>query len=355
MSEPTLEPVFAEKVVMITGAGGTIGQELTQQILSQRPAKLVLFDHSEIALYTAEKDLRARALAADVALVPVLGSVGDERQVRGTLSRHGVEAVLHAASYKHVPLIESNPAAAVVNNVFGTRTLALAARDYGVGHFIYLSSEKASQPDGVMAATKRLAESVVLDIAERAQHTRYSVVRFGNVLNSSGSVIPLFEDQIAKGGPITLTDEEVSRFFISVSEAAHLVLAAASRSVGGELFTLDMGTAVQIQALARSMIESAGLTVRDSETPNGDIEIAEIGLRAGDSLHNAQSIAAGMVTTDHQRILKAQPALLSEIEVAKALRDLGAALDSQNEDAIADVLLRKVAEAEPQNADREAR
>ncbi len=255
-------------------------------------------------------------------MIPVLGSVPDTRLVRRVLSDHGVEVVLHAAAYKHVPLVEANPLAGLANNVMGTATLAREAREAGVNRFILISSDTAVRPTNVMGASKRLAELAVQDLAERSQGTVFAMVRFGNVLGSSGSVIPLFQDQITRGGPLTVTHEDVTRYFMTVQEAVRLVLRAASFAKGGEVFVLDMGAPVAIRNLARHVIEASGYTVRDAANPSGDIEIMITGLRPGEKLHEELLIGEGFLTTTHEKIFAAREARLSEIEVASALRSL---------------------------------
>ena len=257
-----------------------------------------------------------------IELVPVLGSVTDPRQVRRVLADHEVQVVLHAAAYKHVPLVEANPLPGLANNVFGTRTLARAAADQGVERFILISSDKAVRPTNVMGASKRLAELVVQDQAARGGDTIFTMVRFGNVLGSSGSVIPLFQEQIARGGPVTVTDPRVKRYFMTISEAVQLVLQAGSKAKGGEVFVLDMGEPISILQLARQVIEAAGYAVRDETRPDGDIEINIIGLRPGEKLEEELTICEELITTGHPKIFCAREAVLSEIEVAGFLRTL---------------------------------
>jgi len=333
---------YRDKTVLISGAGGSIGSELCRQILNCRPARLVLMELSEFALYSIDRELMALAEGTGCEIVPVLGSVTDRRQVRSTLEQYGVQVVLHAAAYKHVPLVQANPVAGLVNNVLGTRTLALAARAAGVERFILISTDKAVRPEGVMGASKRLAELVVGDLARRSSHTIFSMVRFGNVLGSSGSVIPLFQEQISRGGPVTVTDARVTRYFMTVQEAAQLVLRAGSMATGGEIFVLDMGQPVAIRKLARQVIEASGYTVRDVENPEGDIEIVFTGMRPGEKLHEELSIGEGLVTTAHPKIFQAREDILSEFEIARALRALRISLISGNPDHVRNEALRLV-------------
>lgn len=320
--------------VLITGAGGSIGSELCRQVLSCRPARVILFELNEFALYSIDQELRSLSAVTQTEIVPILGSVSDSRQVRQVLERHQVDVVLHAAAYKHVPLVEENPAAGAKNNVMGTQTIAQAALQAGVGHFILVSSDKAVRPTNVMGATKRMAEMIVQDLASRSQSTCFAIVRFGNVLGSSGSVVPLFQEQIARGGPITVTHDQVSRYFMTVQEAVQLVLLAGSLAKGGEVFVLDMGKPVLIRDLARQMIEASGFTVRDAKNPSGDIEIVTIGLRPGEKLREELLIAEGMATTPHPKILCAPETGLSQIELAAMLKALQSAIDGGDPSAI---------------------
>lgn len=324
---------YAGRSVLVSGAGGSIGSELCRQVLACRPARIVLFELSELALYTVDQDLRPLAEEVGIELVPVLGSVTDQRVVRRVLTDYKVDVVLHAAAYKHVPLVEANPLVGMANNVLGTATLAREARETGVKRFILVSSDKAVRPTNVMGASKRLAELVVKDLAERSPGTVFSMVRFGNVLGSSGSVVPLFQEQIARGGPVTLTHTDVTRYFMTVQEAARLVLLAGSYAHGGEVYVLDMGQPVLIRTLARQVIEASGYSVRDESNPDGDIEIVNVGLRAGEKLHEELLIGEGLLTTPNPKILCALEDGLSEIEVASALRGLKAAVAAGDPEA----------------------
>lgn len=324
---PGVCDVYTGRRVLISGAGGTIGSELCRQLLACQPDCLVLYEINELALYTIEKELGTLTEDLAIEIVPVLGSVNDGAQLRATMLEHGVDIVLHAAAYKHVPMVERNEVAGLRNNVLGTKTIAEAAREMGVARFILISSDKAVRPTSVMGASKRLAELIVQDLATRSDTTRFAMVRFGNVLGSSGSVLPLFQEQIAKGGPVTLTHDRVTRYFMTVSEAARLVLLAGGFARGGDVFVLDMGLPVPIRRLARQMIEGAGYTVKDAENPCGDIEIQVTGLRPGEKLHEELLIGSDMLTTPHPKILRAQETFLSEIEVANALRDLRQAVE----------------------------
>ncbi len=330
-----LPDCYTSKVVMVTGAGGSIGSELCRQVLDHHPAKLVLYELSELALYNADMELRQLSEGADIEIVPILGSITEPRQVRKVLEEHGVQIILHAAAYKHVPLVEANPLAGLVNNVFGTQTLAEQAAKAGIERFILISSDKAVRPANIMGASKRLAEQVVQDLARNraeASATVFSMVRFGNVLGSSGSVVPLFQDQLSRGGPLTVTDRNVARYFMTVQEAVRLVLQAGAMAQGGEVFVLDMGKPVPILQLARQIIETAGYTVRDEANPDGDIEIAITGLRPGEKMTEELTLSGNLLGTRHPKIFSTHESGLSEVELASALRRLREAFVASSED-----------------------
>lgn len=333
---------FTGRAILVTGAGGSIGSELCRQLLMNSPAKLVLYELSELALYTIEMELRDLAQAAGTQIVPILGSVTDARLARKVLGDHQIDVVLHAAAYKHVPMVEANPLTGLANNVLGTATIARAAQEAGVQRFILISSDKAVRPANVMGASKRLAELVVQDLANRSKTTIFAMVRFGNVLGSSGSVVPLFQDQIARGGPVTVTHHDVTRYFMTPQEAGHLVLRASSFAKGGEVFVLDMGLPKPVRDLARQLIETAGYTVRDKHNPDGDIEIIFTGLRPGEKLVEELLIGEGFLTTAHEKIFAAHEASLSEIEVAAALRGIREAMAHADDTAARAVIERWV-------------
>ena len=334
---------YAGRVILITGAGGSIGSELCRQLLARAPAKLVLCEISELALYTIDMELRALLRRQKTEIIPVLGSITDADLMARVMATHRVQVVLHAAAYKHVPLVEKNPVVGMSNNVLGTQVLAQAAANAGVERFILISSDKAVRPQNMMGASKRMAELVVQDLASRSKgRTVFTMVRFGNVMGSSGSVIPLFQDQIQKGGPVTLTHREVTRFFMTIPEAAKLVLVAGSFAAGGDVFVLDMGDPISIYDLARQMIGAAGYAVRDAANPDGDIEIQITGLRPGEKIHEELLIGEGQLTTPHPKILQANEAALSEIEVASALKALRRAIEAADEVALRAVVARWV-------------
>ncbi len=327
---PEIDRTYAGKSIMVTGAGGSIGSELCRQFIKCGIRKLVLFEHSEFALYAVDRKLHDSAKQAGIELIPVLGSVTDRVRVESAICVNNVQIVFHAAAYKHVPLVEINELTGLYNNVIGTRNVAKAARKFGVERFILISTDKAVRPTNIMGSSKRLAELVIQDMASRWHGTLFSMVRFGNVLGSSGSVIPLFQEQIAKGGPVTVTDENVTRYFMTINEASRLVLLAGSFARGGDVFVLDMGDPVRIYDLARSMIELSGRTVRSANKQHGDIAIEFTGLRPGEKLYEELLIGDHMLATPHKKILRAREIALSEIEVANAIRDLKVAYDSDD-------------------------
>jgi FlaA1/EpsC-like NDP-sugar epimerase len=298
---------LAGQVVLVSGAGGSIGGELTRQIVVQRPRQLLLLDHNEFGLYAIHQELQgmcaARGLAVE--LTPLLGSVANYERLLSICNKHQPATVYHAAAYKHVPLVEDNAGEGVANNVFGTLNMARAAQASGVKRFVLISTDKAVRPTNIMGATKRMAELVLQALAADGGHTCFTMVRFGNVLDSSGSVVPLFRRQLAAGGPLTVTHPDVTRYFMTIPEAAQLVLQAGAMAQGGDVFVLDMGEPVKIMDLAQRMAQLSGLTVRNEQNPTGDIEIAVTGLRPGEKLYEELLIGANPERTGHPRIMKA--------------------------------------------------
>ncbi|SEN18457.1 Polysaccharide biosynthesis protein [Roseovarius tolerans] len=345
---PDVNDVYSGRRILVTGAGGSIGSELCRQLVQCRPTRLILMDHGEHVLFQIERELRD--LAPDLEIIPILGSVCDAALVNVLMRAKKIDVVLHAAAYKHVPLVESNAIEGMRNNVIGTRTVANAAREAGVERFILVSTDKAVRPTSVMGASKRFAEMIVQDLATRSDKTRFSMVRFGNVLGSSGSVIPVFADQIARGGPVTLTHPEVTRYFMTIPEAVRLVLLAGSFARDGDVFVLDMGEPVAIQDIARRMIEASGYSVRDAANPRGDIEIEITGLRPGEKLHEELLIGSDMLTTPHPRILRAQEGHLSEIELAKALKSLSEAIETRDVTLLRSILAQWIEQVEADEA-----
>ena len=327
------------KVVLVTGAGGSIGSELCRQIVSLNPAVLLLVEQSEFALYELHQELLSRT--PTFKLVPLLASVQDSHRMHEILSTWSPHTVYHAAAYKHVPMVEHNPAEGLKNNVLGTLTTAMAALENGVSDFVLISTDKAVRPTNVMGTSKRLAEMVLQALAVESSVTRFSMVRFGNVLGSSGSVVPLFRQQIKEGGPITLTHGEVTRYFMTIPEAAQLVIQAGAMARGGDVFVLDMGEPVRIMELARRMVELSGLRVRDSEDPEGDIEIQVTGLRPGEKLYEELLIGNQPESTIHPRIMKAHEDFLEWSKLDSKLDTLTVALNT-NDVGLTRLLLRQL-------------
>lgn len=328
---PAVAKAYAGRSVLVTGAGGSIGSELCRQIINCRPSRLILLDHSEFALYTIDRDIAEAALAAGVELVAKLGSVTDQAFLTPLFREQDIDIVLHAAAYKHVPMVECNELVGAQNNVIGTHLLAATACRAGVERFILVSTDKAVRPTNVMGATKRLAELVIQHLQARHSDVTLSMVRFGNVLGSSGSVLPLFQRQIEEGGPVTVTHPDVTRFFMTIPEAARLVLLAGAYAEGADVFVLDMGEPVRIYDIARRMIALAGRKVYDPEEASGDIEIVFSGLRPGEKLFEELLIDDDSLRpTPHPKILRAQEAALSELAFQKMIRGLTVAIEEES-------------------------
>ncbi|MBU0834715.1 MAG: polysaccharide biosynthesis protein [Alphaproteobacteria bacterium] len=328
-----LDKALAGKIVMVTGAGGSIGSELCRLIIRRKPAKLILLEASEYALYRIEQEL---AVAGNQIVVPVLGSVTDAKTVERAIRSHNVQVLYHAAAHKHVPLVEANVLEGIRNNVFGTLTVATAAAQLNVESFVLISSDKAVRPTNVMGATKRWAELVVRQIAIEArakpEKQVFCAVRFGNVIGSNGSVVPLFKQQIAKGGPVTITDPDMTRYFMAIPEAAELIVQAGALSQGGDVFLLDMGEPVRIGDLAENMIRLAGFSIRDAHNPESGIAIEVIGKRPGEKLfeelfydrNNAQ-------LTRHPKIMRADSTAIASYDIAGWLQKLEHAIAAEDE------------------------
>jgi len=360
---PDLELMAAQvrgKVVMITGAGGSIGSEITRQLLQLKPKTLVLFDVSEAALYEISLEIerlqrRLRSEAEDdaseeTAVVQVLGTVLDRKLVTRTIEGCGVEVIYHAAAYKHVPIVEVNPFTGLQNNTFGTLIVAEAAKELGVERFVLVSSDKAVRPTNVMGASKRLAELVLQALAQESASTIFTMVRFGNVLDSSGSVVRLFRDQIKAGGPVTVTHPDVVRYFMSMPEAAQLVIQAGAMATGGEVFVLEMGTPVKIDDLARTMIRLSGRELSDDDNPDGDIAVEYVGLRQGEKLYEELLIGENTTGTNHPRIFKNSEPILSYEELIAALERLDDAIQKVDEAELQEMLHATVEGYKPTGA-----
>jgi len=344
---------IAEKVVMVTGAGGSIGSEICRQIIQLKPAKLVLLELNEFGLYSIDKELNhslsliKEKITFDI--VPVLGSVVDERRVRKVCEAFNVQTIYHAAAYKHVPLVEQNSCEAIKNNVFGTLSIAQAAIKEKVETFVLISTDKAVRPTNTMGATKRFAELVLQALSlEKNHNTRFTMVRFGNVLGSSGSVIPLFREQIARGGPVTVTDSRIIRYFMTIPEAAQLVIQAGAMGLGGDVFVLDMGEPIRIVDLAKRMINLSGLEVLDENHPNGEIEISFTGLRPGEKLYEELLIGDNVSDTAHCRIMRAEEEVIAWADLNGRLKRLMTALENDDFEGVRDVLKQSVSGFVPQ-------
>jgi len=360
---------LAGKVVLVTGAAGSIGSELCRQILQEHPTRLVLVEHSEFGLYTLQQELQQLCLrlagrsGIDVELVPLLANVRDYTRMLEIFRAYRPHSVFHAAAYKHVPLVEHNPAEGIANNVLGTFSAARAAVETGVSQFVLVSTDKAVRPTNVMGASKRLAEMALQALSAMpaltfeegsppsSNSTCFSMVRFGNVLGSSGSVVPLFRRQIESGGPITLTHAEVTRYFMTIPEAAQLVLQAGAMAEGGEVFVLDMGEPIKIIDLARRMVKLSGFTVRDESRPDGDIAIEVTGLRPGEKLYEELLIGDNPAPTVHPRILKAHEDFVPWPEFRADLEQLQRAVAANDTAALRAILLKHVSGFTPDAQD----
>jgi FlaA1/EpsC-like NDP-sugar epimerase len=337
--------------VLITGAGGSIGSELCRQIVNQQPSFVVLYELSEFALYQIEKEL-IQNLDSNIKLIPILGNVLDQALLEKVMNLYSIDTVYHAAAYKHVPIVEENIIAGVKNNLLGTWFIAEAALKCGIKNFVLISSDKAVRPTNVMGASKRFAELVLQAMAYREQNTsitRFTMVRFGNVLGSSGSVIPVFKQQIELGGPVTVTHPEMSRYFMTIPEAASLVLQAGALGTSGDVFVLDMGLPVKIKSLAKKMINLSGRSVKDEINPDGEIEIVFSGLRDGEKLYEELLIGDVVQSTEHPMIMRASEEMLSWSELKKSLEAIIISLDEFEYDRIREILLDVVKGYNPQH------
>lgn len=339
LDNPEILKSYAGRNIMVTGAGGSIGSELCRQLFLCSPRKIILFERSEHQLYEIDSELSQLAKSSNIEIVRCLASITDRASLDSVIQAEQVDVILHAAAYKHVPLVEENEVEGARNNILGTFEVADAARTAGIERFILISTDKAVRPTNVMGATKRIAELIIQDLQSRKTTTKFSMVRFGNVLGSSGSVVPLFNRQIEHGGPVTVTHADVTRYFMTIPEAARLVLLAGSFSRGDDLFVLDMGKPVKIIDLAKKMIELANRTVKDESNPEGDIEIEITGLRPGEKLYE-ELLIDGVSTkaSPHEKIFRATETSLSEIEVAAMLRGFRKAVASRDKVAIKKLL-----------------
>jgi len=339
-----IDRCISGKVVMVTGAGGSIGAELCRQIVMASPRELILLDNSEYALYNVERELRTLLDAAEIELevVALLGSVQDQRRLKRIYSTFSVQTVYHAAAYKHVPLVEYNIAEGVANNIFGTWYAAEAAIEAGVETFVLVSTDKAVRPTNIMGASKRFAEMLCQALASNQHQTRFCMVRFGNVLGSSGSVVPLFREQIKAGGPLTVTHPEVTRYFMTIPEAAQLVLQASAMGLGGDVFVLDMGEPLRILELAQRMVRLSGYSVRSEDNPEGEIDIVFSGLRPGEKLYEELMLGDNVTGTGHPMIMRAEDEYPPLQQLQTWLEELDAHCDQMNCDSIKAILMAAV-------------
>ena len=339
---------IAGKIVMVTGAGGSIGSEICRQALSLKPKALILYEMSELALYNIEKEFSDNG-AHHIDIYPVLGSVNNRSRLNSIFKHFQVDTVYHAAAYKHVPLVEFNNAEGVENNLFGTLNCAQAAIDGGVETFVLISTDKAVRPTNTMGATKRCAELVLQALSEKQNDTKFTMVRFGNVLNSSGSVIPLFKKQIKEGGPVTVTDKRITRYFMTISEAVELVIQAGAMGKGGDVFVLDMGKPVSIDVMAKKMIRLSGLQVKDESHLDGDIEIKYTGLRPGEKLYEELLIGGNISDTNNPLIMRAKEDMVSWDEIKPILDSLKEEVKNCDNEKIRKLLIELVPGFKPQS------
>jgi len=349
LNQTLLKTKIADKVIMITGAGGSIGSELSRQLLLLNPKKLILFEISEASLYQIEQELSNLNING-VEVCPIIGSVRDFKRLRKIINYYSVQTIYHAAAYKHVPLVEYNQAEGALNNCVGTRLLAEAAIAENVETFVLISTDKAVRPTSTMGATKRVAELILQALAKENHSTCFTMVRFGNVLDSSGSVIPLFKKQIKNGGPITVTDIDMVRYFMTIPEAVQLVIQASAMGQGGDVFVLDMGKPVKIYDLAIKMIQLSGLHLLDNYHPDGDIEIIFTGLRPGEKLYEELLVGNNVINTENKLIMRAKEEMIEWKKLKPLLKDLE--IESQNSELqkLRATLLRIVPEFKPQQA-----
>ncbi len=344
-----LKANIEQKVVMVTGAGGSIGSELCRQIIKHSPKELVLFDSNEFNLYQIEQELGAilSKNLSNIKVHAVLGNVQNKQRVEQVLQSLTVQTLYHTAAYKHVPLVENNVVEGIKNNIFGTLNTAKAAIEANVETFVLISSDKAVRPTNIMGTTKRIAEHILLSIPKNNSSTRFCIVRFGNVLGSSGSVIPLFKQQIKQGGPITVTHKEVTRYFMSIPEAAQLVIQAGAMGQGGEIYLLNMGEPVKIYELAKNMIRLSGLQVRNTENPEGDIDILITGLREGEKLYEELLVDHQSQATDHKLIMRSNESCLNWQTVEPVIKKLEVACERYDLPMVRKVLLSASSDFKP--------
>ena len=347
-NESLLKIRITDKVVLVTGAGGSIGSELARQIALLKPNKLIIFDHSESLLYKIDQELKDSKYSG-VQIFPILGSVISKERLFNIFQHFNVDTVYHAAAYKHVPLVEFNQSEGILNNVIGTMVASKAAISANVKTFVLISTDKAVRPTNTMGAAKRCSELVLQALAKESHKTCFTMVRFGNVLDSSGSVIPLFKKQIKRGGPITVTDINIVRYFMTISEAVELVIQSGAMGKGGDVFVLDMGEPVRIYDLAKKMVQLSGLKVIDDKNPNGDIEIQFTGLRPGEKLYEELLVDGDVEKTKNKLIMRAEESMIDWLELKPILSELEAACLNSDQEKIRQLLIKLVPEFKPQS------
>jgi len=334
-NEKLINKISYNKNILISGAGGTIGSEISKQLLQNNAKKIILLENSEFALYRINKNLIRMSEELNISsieIIPILGNAADQHDIENIFTNHEIDTVFHAAAYKHVPIVESNPFIGVSNNVFSTLTLAKLSNKYSVSRFVLISTDKAVRPTNIMGASKRISELILQNFASRkSSKTIFSMVRFGNVLDSSGSVVPLFREQIRSGGPLSVTHKNITRFFMMISEASSLVIQAGAMAKGGEVFLLDMGKPVKILDLAKNMIRLSGLQIKDQETPDGDIEIVFSGLRPGEKLYEELLVSAKSEKTLHPMIYSASENFYDDKQTQNILDELENTIRNRNE------------------------
>ena len=332
------------KSILVIGAGGSIGSELSREIIRNNPSNLILMDISEFSLYAIERELTESNYG--IPIVPIIGDVSDQKFLTKVISKFDIDTVYHAAAYKHVPMVEKNIISAIKINIFGTLSAIRASIGTTVKSFVFISTDKAVRPTNIMGATKRFAEMILQAIAkieeDKKSSIRISIVRFGNVLGSSGSVVPLFEDQIKKGGPVTVTDPKIIRYFMTINEASQLVIQSGALGKNGDIFVLDMGEQIKISQLAEDMIRLSGMTVRDEDNPEGDIEIVYTGLRPGEKLYEELFIGNRVSKTDHDQIMLTDESFVSWSQLEKDLNDLDAFIKTYDFEAIISIMRKRI-------------
>ncbi len=343
-NEKLLSRDILNKSILVIGAGGSIGSELSREIIRNNPSNLILMDISEFSLYAIERELTESNY--EIPIVPIIGDVSDQKFLTKIISKFDIETVYHTAAYKHVPMVEKNIISAIKINIFGTLSAIRACIGTTVKSFVFISTDKAVRPTNIMGATKRFAEMILQAIAkieeDKKSSIRISIVRFGNVLGSSGSVVPLFEDQIKKGGPVTVTDPEIIRYFMTINEASQLVIQSGALGEKGDIFVLDMGEQIKISQLAEDMIRLSGMTVRDEDNPEGDIEIVYTGLRPGEKLYEELFIGNKVSKTDHKQIMLTDESFVSWSQLEKDLNDLDAFIKTYDFEAIISIMRKRI-------------